>query len=135
MEPSRESVARQLELADEALGDARYLLQDNRLMGGGESDILRDVLLDECRDEVRDSRRCHGYRDNMPQFAVCIKNTGYPASLELHKMYRVIADEDAARDGDIRIVDESGEDYLYPADWFVVVELPQAVQESILRAA
>ncbi|MBI4320412.1 MAG: hypothetical protein HY675_18135 [Chloroflexi bacterium] len=71
----------------------------------------------------------------MPQFAVCIKNTGYPASLELHKMYRVIADEDAARDGDIRIVDESGEDYLYPADWFVVVELPQAVQESILRAA
>lgn len=70
-----------------------------------------------------------------PLFAVCINNTEYPASLELHKIYRVIADEDAAQDGDIRVIDESGEDYLYPAEWFAMVELPQAVQDSILRAA
>lgn len=69
------------------------------------------------------------------QFAVCINNTDYPASLELHKIYRVLPDEDAAADGDLRIVDESGEDYLYPADWFVRVELPQAVEESLRRAA
>ena len=68
-------------------------------------------------------------------FAVCIKNTGYPASLELHKIYRVIADDDAAEEGDIRIVDESGEDYLYPANWFVEVKLPQPVQRSLLQSA
>jgi hypothetical protein len=70
-----------------------------------------------------------------PLFAVCINNTEYPASLELHKIYRVVADEDAAQDGDIRVVDESGEDYLYPASWFAMVKLPQEVQDSVLRAA
>jgi hypothetical protein len=64
---------------------------------------------------------------------VCIENAGYPASLELHKIYRVVADADAARDGDVRIVDESGEDYLYPADWFVAVTLPRRVRGSLLR--
>ena len=67
------------------------------------------------------------------QFAVCINNTEYPASLELHKIYRVIPDEVAINDGDLRIIDESGEDYLYPADWFVIVELPQKVEESLMR--
>jgi hypothetical protein len=70
-----------------------------------------------------------------PLFAVCINNTEYPASLELHKIYRAIADEEAAQDGDIRVIDESGEDYLYPADWFAMVKLPQAVQDSILCTA
>ncbi len=69
------------------------------------------------------------------KFAVCINNADYPASLELHKIYRVLPDEDAAADGDLRIIDESGEDYLYSADWFVLVELPQAVEESLKRAA
>lgn len=68
-----------------------------------------------------------------PRFVVCIENTGYPASLELHKIYRIVADADAARDGDVRIVDESGEDYLYPAEWFVAVELPRRVKGSLLR--
>lgn len=68
-----------------------------------------------------------------PQFAVCIENAGYPAFLELHKIYRVLPDEDAARDRDLRIVDESGEDYLYPAEWFAAVELPRRVQSSLLR--
>jgi hypothetical protein len=68
-------------------------------------------------------------------FVVCINNTGYPASLELHKIYRVVADQDAARAGDVRIVDESREDYLYPAAWFVSVELPPRVKTSLLRMA
>jgi hypothetical protein len=69
------------------------------------------------------------------KFAVCINNGDYPASLELHKIYRVIPDEDAAIDGDLRVIDESGEDYLYPAEYFVFVELPQAVAKSLSRAA
>ncbi len=68
-------------------------------------------------------------------FAVCINNTEYLASLELHKIYRVVADDDGAQDGDIRVIDESGEGYLYPADWFAFLKLPQALQDSILRAA
>lgn len=69
------------------------------------------------------------------RFAACVNNSEYPASLELHKIYRVLPDEDAAADGDLRVVDESGEDYLYPADYFVIVELPQEVRESLTRAA
>jgi hypothetical protein len=72
-------------------------------------------------------------RRTASRFVVCIKNAGYPASLELHKIYRVVADADAARDGDFRIVDESGEDYLYPAAWFAAIALPQRVKTSLLR--
>jgi hypothetical protein len=72
-------------------------------------------------------------KNNALQFVVCVSNTGYPVSLELHKIYRVIADGRAKRDGDLRIVDESGEDYLYPAKWFVPVKVPEAVKTSLLR--
>jgi hypothetical protein len=72
---------------------------------------------------------------NDVRFAVCLDNSHYPASLELHKIYRVIPDEDAAVDGDIRVIDESGEDYLYPASLFEFIEVPQAVEQSLLRAA
>ena len=69
-----------------------------------------------------------------PDFVVCVNNDEYPASLEMHKIYRVVPDEDAAAEGDIRIVDESGEDYLYPASYFVPIKVPAAVEESLLRA-
>lgn len=65
-------------------------------------------------------------------FAVCIKNTGYPASLELHKIYRVIPDADAARDGNVRVVDESGEDYLFPASFFAPIKVPAEIKKSLL---
>ena len=68
-----------------------------------------------------------------PRFVVCISNAGYPASLELHKIYRILADADAAGDGDVRIIDEGGEDYLYPAEWFAALELPRRVKSSLLR--
>jgi hypothetical protein len=62
---------------------------------------------------------------------VCIDDADYPASLEKHKIYRVI-DDDATADGrDIRIVDESGEDYLYPAERFVAIAVPAAVERSL----
>jgi hypothetical protein len=74
-------------------------------------------------------------KEKEARFAVCVNNADYPASLELHKIYRVLPDEDAEVDGDMRVVDESGEDYLYPADYFAIVELPKAVAKSLLRAA
>ena len=74
-------------------------------------------------------------QETSPEFVVCINNDDYPASLELHKIYRVIPDEDAAADGDIRVIDESGEDYLYPASYFAAIKVPAAVEESLLRAS
>ena len=79
---------------------------------------------------MRDSRR----RKRKPRFAVCVNNEGYEASLERNKIYALIPDAQAAREGDVRVVDESGEDYLYPADWFVLVEVPDAVEQSLLHA-
>jgi hypothetical protein len=58
-------------------------------------------------------------------FAICVDNSGYPVSLELLKVYQVLPDDDAAADGDLRIIDESGEDYLYPTTYFVLIDLPQ----------
>ena len=68
---------------------------------------------------------------SIPKFAICIDNSHYPASLELHKVYRVMPDKDAERDGDLRIIDESGEDYLYPADSFLLVDLPRDVVATL----
>jgi hypothetical protein len=76
-----------------------------------------------------------GPEDSSPRFVVCIDNSDYAASLELHKIYRVVPDEDAAQDGDLRIVDESGEDYLYAASRFVGIEVPEALERAILRKA
>jgi len=56
-----------------------------------------------------------------PQFVVCVKNMRYSASLELRKLYQMVPDEGAAKHHQIRVIDESGEDYLYPEDYFVAV--------------
>ncbi|MGC2237877.1 MAG: hypothetical protein WA584_17080 [Pyrinomonadaceae bacterium] len=69
------------------------------------------------------------------KFVLCINNTHYPASLELHKIYQVITDAEIEADDEIRVIDESGEDYIYPAGWFVAVELPLVARESFLKAA
>ena len=70
-----------------------------------------------------------------PEFVVCINNKGYPASLEVHKIYRVLPDEDAAADGDVRVIDESGEDYLYPASYFAPISVSQIVEDSLLKVS
>ena len=69
------------------------------------------------------------------RFAVCVRNEGYEASLERNKIYAVLPDEEAERDGDLRVIDESGEDYLFSADRFVTIEVPAAVRASLLKAA
>jgi len=61
-----------------------------------------------------------GRRKKPREFVVCVQNTGYPASLELRKIYEVLPDPDASTHGLIRVIDESGEDYLYPNNIFWV---------------
>jgi hypothetical protein len=73
--------------------------------------------------------------NDKPQFVICVKNEDYPASLQLWKVYRLLPDEKGSRHNMIRVIDESGEDYLFPASYFVAVELPQAAQSALLAAA
>ena len=72
---------------------------------------------------------------NLRQFAVCVDNSGYEASLERNKIYVVLRDKDAETAGDLRVVDESGEDYLFTADRFVAIDVPAAVAASLLKAS
>lgn len=65
---------------------------------------------------------------------VCLKNKGYEVSLEPRKIYQLLPDSDARTHGQIRVIDESGEDYLYPAAYFLPIELPQLVRKLILAA-
>jgi hypothetical protein len=69
---------------------------------------------------------------SQPQFAVCVDNKGYPAALEPWKIYRALPDQKAGRHNLVRIIDESGEDYLYPAGYFVPIRLPSAARQALL---
>jgi len=69
-----------------------------------------------------------------PQLVVCLRNEGYEVSLERRKIYTALPDRDAARHDQVRVIDESGEDYLYPTKFFATVKLPQAVRRVMLAA-
>jgi len=69
-----------------------------------------------------------------PQFAICVQNEGCE-DLELRKVYQVLPDEPATEEGHLRVIDESGEDYLYPADYFVAVDLPHEVERALLASS
>jgi hypothetical protein len=69
------------------------------------------------------------------RFAVCIRNRGYEASLEVGKLYRVVPDEDAEKHGYLRIIDESGEDYGYAARRFFPIDLPEPLEKVLLTVA
>lgn len=73
--------------------------------------------------------------DQQQTYAICVRNEGYPASLEVRKLYRVMPDAEAEDTGHIRVIDESGEDYLYPAEYFVTLDLPRSVKEALEAAA
>jgi hypothetical protein len=72
--------------------------------------------------------------NQIPQFGLCLDNEGYPASLEVGKLYRVISDDEATSHGYIRVIDESGEDYAYTASRFHLIQLPIAVEKALLSA-
>ena len=68
------------------------------------------------------------------QFAVCINNEGYPSSLDVGKLYRILPDDVATSHGYLRVIDESGEDYGYSNDRFFPIEVPEALEKTLLVA-
>lgn len=66
---------------------------------------------------------------------ICIDNSKFPASLEKRKIYEVVPDPEAERLGQVRVIDESGEDYLYPCSLFIDAKLPKSVQAAVIEAA
>ncbi|MEW5749031.1 MAG: hypothetical protein AB1793_09660 [Candidatus Thermoplasmatota archaeon] len=83
----------------------------------------------------RKSSSRSGIGTSARRFVVCVRNTGYGASLEKNKIYVALPDLEAERLGQLRVVDESGEDYLFSADRFVAIEVPAAVRASLLKKA
>ena len=75
------------------------------------------------------------YRGAKSQFVICVDSEGYAASLERWKVYRALPDPEADVHGLIRVIDESGEDYLYPAENFVAIDVPQAAVKALLAAS
>ena len=73
-------------------------------------------------------------RVSAKKFVVCLRNSGYEVSLERRKIYQVLRDPDAAKHRQIRVIDESGDDYLYPASYFTPIELPQPVRKAVLAS-
>ena len=71
----------------------------------------------------------------MSNLVICIDNSDYPASLERRKIYEVVPDPDAAQHGQIRVIDESGEDYLFPKECFVDANLPDDIRDAVVKAA
>ena len=69
-----------------------------------------------------------------PRFAVCINDGGYIDDLKVRTIYRVLPDDSAAKSNYLRIVDETGEDYLYPAEYFVLIDVPREVEEAFQSA-
>ena len=72
--------------------------------------------------------------DRATSYVLCLKNRRYPAALEIRKIYETVPDPEAATRGLIRVIDESGEDYLYPADRFVEVDLPNKARPAIAKS-
>ena len=71
--------------------------------------------------------------DSADSYVLCIDNGGYPESLEVRKLYAVLPDERAAADDYIRVIDETGEDYLYPAAYFRILRLPRPIAMKLAR--
>jgi len=71
-------------------------------------------------------------RSTAKQLVICLENEGYEVSLERRKIYQALPDPDAAKHRQIRVIDESGEDYLYPQRFFAPIDLPQAVRRAVL---
>jgi hypothetical protein len=71
--------------------------------------------------------------DPPKQFAVCVKNDGHEESLELRKIYEILPEAEAGIHAMLRVIDEEGEDYLYPAEWFLPIELPQNIEAAIVE--
>ena len=73
-------------------------------------------------------------KNTEPRFAICINNSAYPDDLKVRTVYQVLPDESAARSNYIRVVDETGEDYLYPAEYFIFIDVPPDAAKALVTA-
>jgi hypothetical protein len=73
-------------------------------------------------------------RKAVSRFVICIQNKGYPVALEVLKVYQALPDAPAEQRGLVRVIDESGEDYLYPEAFFVEVDIPRAATKAFANA-
>lgn len=73
-------------------------------------------------------------RSNNPLIVICTRNDGYEVSLERRKIYEALPDPDAERHGQVRVIDESGEDYLFPRECFIPVNLPEETARAVMTA-
>lgn len=80
-------------------------------------------------------KRASTKRPNGRSYYLCVSNRGYPVSLLVRRIYRGLADPEAAKRGLVRIIDETGEDYLYPEKLFVAIELPRAAGRAFREAS
>lgn len=97
-----------------------------KLMGSAPKNIRSSGLSSESRARAP---RTSGVR-----FVLCVRNKDYPASLELRKVYQLLPDDRAAKHRQVRVVDESGEDYLYPEEYFVPIKLPPVAEKAVLAS-
>lgn len=74
-------------------------------------------------------------RSKATQFALCLNNESYPASLEVGKLYRIVPDADTESHGYLRVIDESGEDYAFTSNRFHVITLPLPIEQILLSAS
>lgn len=91
-------------------------------------------LMGSARKSIKSSTFSTNAKRSEARFVLCVRNEDYPASLELRKVYQVLTDQQAAKHRQVRVIDESGEDYLYPQEYFVPIKLPQAAEKAVLRA-
>ena len=103
---------------------------------------LRFIGMKQLESERKSSKLSISSKENMSEtslnaakLVVCIKNTGYEVSLERRKIYSILPDPKAKKNKMIRVVDESGEDYLFPEEYFLSVALPPAIRQALLAAA
>lgn len=80
------------------------------------------------------ARETTSKRPRNAQFAVCIDNEGYKASLEIGKLYRILPDKDAQSHGLVRVIDESGEDYAYSVNRFHLMKIPSVIERALSHA-
>jgi hypothetical protein len=93
--------------------------------------LQRSIGMKHTESAVKKSRSSASPTETPSKYLVCLSNNGYSASLEVRKIYAVLPDRDAAKLGLVRIIDESGEDYLYPASSFGNIALPRAVEKAL----
>ena len=97
--------------------------------------LVRGAWSWPCRTEDQETDRTHQVKKtrNGSRYFLCIKNRGFRVSLVVRRAYRVLPDAAAEKHGLLRVIDESGEDYLYPESFFVALDLPQSAQKALAQ--